>query len=337
MPGPNDIVDYSMIDTYLKQSADSARAIAFSQYDANTGYFNQQQPAEEVEQDIFEEQAARRAANQQVDQEEEEQNAGFMADDEGFDNSGFEEDSDWEGFDDDDEDASFPGDLLPALLPTVPEDGGVPAGVYGPRSETPRGAPKGGTIAESHKNPGNLKFSKWMEKYGATKGRPGQDGGHFAVFPDFQAGLAARTELLTRPLYQKRTVDEAMKLYSNQGYGAEIYPEIANKKMSELTKEQLAELTRRQVKREDVGYAKKLGIKQAGGTAVARTPEQQYIGLNDGSLDELILPLQGINTIRGLDSGQPVEIIDETGVAQVLYGPNHIVKAKGKVKEKRLK
>lgn len=76
-------------------------------------------------------------------------------------------------------------------------------------------------------------------------------------------------------------------------------------------------------------------IKQTGG--VASTPQQQYVGLNDPSLDHLFMPLQGINTIRGLDDGSPVEVTDESGNKKILYGPKHTFKAKGKVFEKRIK
>lgn len=190
-------------------------------------------------------------------------------------------------------------------------------------------------IAETHNNPGNLKFASWMEKYGAKPGKPGTDGGQFAAFPDVNSAMAARTELLSKPLYANKTVDEAMKLYSNKGYDGSIYPEIRNKKMSQLTNEEKKELTRRQIIREDRRYATKLGIKQTGG--VALTPEQQYVGLNNPYYDALLLPLTGWNTIRGLDSGEPVAVEDEFGNNDVLYGPNDTVKLKGTVREKRLR
>lgn len=79
-------------------------------------------------------------------------------------------------------------------------------------------------------------------------------------------------------------------------------------------------------------------IKQAGGgIPAAVTRHDQFIGLNDPSFDQLLLPLQGTNVIRGLDSGQPVMVQDETGVQQVLYGPQDTVNLQGKVYEKRLK
>lgn len=78
--------------------------------------------------------------------------------------------------------------------------------------------------------------------------------------------------------------------------------------------------------------------KQAGGRMpIARTAEEQYIGLNNESLDELVLPLQGTNPIRGLDNGKPVYIQDENGQSDILYGPDDISHMQGKVYERRLK
>lgn len=77
---------------------------------------------------------------------------------------------------------------------------------------------------------------------------------------------------------------------------------------------------------------------QIGGqTSVAYTPEQQYTGLNDESLNDLQMPLEGTNTIRGLDSGDPVYVRDSEGKSAVLRGPKDKVKMKGKIIEKRLK
>lgn len=76
--------------------------------------------------------------------------------------------------------------------------------------------------------------------------------------------------------------------------------------------------------------------RQYGGN-VAKTKKQQFIGLNDESLDDLFLPLQGTNIIRGLDSGEPVHVTDENGMEAVLYGPEDTVMMSGGVKEKRLK
>lgn len=72
------------------------------------------------------------------------------------------------------------------------------------------------------------------------------------------------------------------------------------------------------------------------GGGVAITPRQQYVGLNDNSMDELIMPLDGRNTIRGLDSGHPVVVLDEMGNQDVLYGPEDTQEFYGNVYEKRL-
>lgn len=76
--------------------------------------------------------------------------------------------------------------------------------------------------------------------------------------------------------------------------------------------------------------------KQAGGTPVASTAEQQFVGLNNEALETLFLPLQGTNPIRGLDNGQPVFVEDDMGNSQVLYGPDDVAYMTGGVYEKRL-
>lgn len=75
--------------------------------------------------------------------------------------------------------------------------------------------------------------------------------------------------------------------------------------------------------------------RQEGGN-VANTVEQQYYGLNDESLDNLLLPLQGTNIIRGLDNGEPVHVQDEFGNSNILYGPEDTISLKGPVYEKRI-
>lgn len=117
---------------------------------------------------------------------------------------------------------------------------------------------EGGTIAVTHNNPGNIKWSKFAQTFGATEGKRATDGGTFAVFPDIETGLKAQRELLTSKNYRNLTVDAAMKRWSNHGYGAEIFPEIATKKMGQLTELELKELQKRQIRREDINMYKKL-------------------------------------------------------------------------------
>lgn len=133
-----------------------------------------------------------------------------------------------------------------------PEDAYKPLETYAPMiTPTNPNAPKGGSIAVTHNNPGNIKFGKFAQSLGAEPGRPATDGGIFAVFPNLETGLAAQRRLLTSANYRNLTVNAAMKRWSNSGYGGEIYPSIANKRMSDLTESELKELQRRQIKRED--------------------------------------------------------------------------------------
>jgi hypothetical protein len=175
-----------------------------------------------------------------------------------------------------------------------------------------------------------------MKKYGAVPGKKGLDGGNFALFPDIKSALKAREELLKKPLYANKSVDSAMRLYSNNGYGGDIYPEISGKKMADLTNEELVELTRRQIIREDRSYAKKIRFQAGGEIKFAETTEESYDGLNNPNYDEMVFPLEGMNEFRGLDSGEPVYLEDEKGNSDVLYGPEDTTEMEGEVYEQRM-
>lgn len=118
--------------------------------------------------------------------------------------------------------------------------------------------PQKGDIATTHDNPGNIKYGKFAEKYGAVPGRQAKDGGVFAKFPSVEAGLQAQKDLLTSGSYANLSVSDAMKRWSNSGYGADLYPEIANKRMKDLNAQELNELILRQTKRESPTIYKKI-------------------------------------------------------------------------------
>lgn len=92
----------------------------------------------------------------------------------------------------------------------------------------------GGSVAERHNNPGNVKFAKWMEKYGAVKGQAGTDGGNFAKFPSLEQGQQAMAELLTRPIYANKSVDQAVTTWTGGAPYRHIPDNIRNKKVSSL-------------------------------------------------------------------------------------------------------
>lgn len=79
-----------------------------------------------------------------------------------------------------------------------------------------------------------------------------------------------------------------------------------------------------------------IGEYQLGGK-VARTPDELFKGLNDSTFKTMTLDLpKAYNMIRGLDSGKPVYVQDETGKKTVLHGPQDVIPMYGKVFEKRL-
>jgi hypothetical protein len=70
------------------------------------------------------------------------------------------------------------------------------------------------------------------------------------------------------------TVDQALKTWSNNGYDGSIYPEVKNKKLSELTMAERNELAKRQIKHESGDMYKLLrerGVfKKYGGSALQK-------------------------------------------------------------------
>lgn len=120
-----------------------------------------------------------------------------------------------------------------------------------------------GSIAETHNNPGNIKFGNFAKNYGAVPGKQATDGGVFAVFPDIQTGLKAREDLLQGNSYKNLTVNDAMKKWSNSGYDGDIVT-FSNKKIKDLTQKELDELTKNQIKREDGNLYRKLFKSQYG-------------------------------------------------------------------------
>lgn len=108
-----------------------------------------------------------------------------------------------------------------------------------------------GTIASSTNNPLNIKYVDGNE-YGATdSGISAQDGGSFASFQSPSAGLDAAIQLLQSPTYADLTVDQAMKKWSNSGYGAEVSPSLnASQKISSLSQPQIQQLVTDMAKRE---------------------------------------------------------------------------------------
>lgn len=152
-------------------------------------------------------------------------------------------------------------------LSTLATDSQAPAttATQGPRQP-------GQTVGEYANNPGNIKFTQnnpINRLFGGTdSGIKGTDGGTFTMFPTQQQGFQAYQAQLFGPTdglfssnyYQPtKTVDQAMKSWSNyrtengrvHGYSGDIYPEIKNKQLKDLTQAERDELSSRMLKIEN--------------------------------------------------------------------------------------
>jgi len=88
-------------------------------------------------------------------------------------------------------------------------------------------------------NPGNLKFSPLIQKFGGKKGKPGSDGGHFAVFDTPEQGFKALCSFLElgcknqlKSYKNARTITAFLKIYAGsppQGYIDGIIKDIGCK------------------------------------------------------------------------------------------------------------
>jgi len=181
--------------------------------------------------------------------------------------------------------------------PTQAPDSGLP-NVTVP--VTPVHTGDGKDIATRTNNPSNLKWHPWMSKLGGqNSGIPGKDGGTFAAFPSLQAGLQAyQTQLFgdtdgvfKSDHYKANTpIDKALKTWSNHGYGAEIYPEISNLTLGQITPAQRRELTRRQFQKESNEMFQKLstaGVFQTGGEYIVTPDQLQFILAYGGEVEFL--------------------------------------------------
>lgn len=122
--------------------------------------------------------------------------------------------------------------------------------------------PTGKDVATKLNNPGNIIYSPTFSKlFGAVKSNIKQkDGnGYFAAFPSLDAGLKAReTQLFgevdgifkSKYYNPDTSVDEALKKWSNNGYGVEIYKALKGKTLKEVTPAQRKELMKRQIQKE---------------------------------------------------------------------------------------
>ena len=129
--------------------------------------------------------------------------------------------------------------------------------------------PSGADISTKLNNPTNMIYHPWMSKLGAQPSSIKQKDGNgvFAQFPDIDTALKAyETQLFgevdgvfsSSHYNPNTTVDSALRKWSGNGYGGNIYPEIANKTLAQVTPAERRELAKRQIKNESNAMYSKL-------------------------------------------------------------------------------
>ena len=91
------------------------------------------------------------------------------------------------------------------------------------------------SIAISHNNTGNIKYMVILLKSMELFREEEQVMVEYLLSFQILKLVCKLKDLLTSGSYADLTVDQTMKRWSNNGYGANIYPEIADKKMKDLT------------------------------------------------------------------------------------------------------
>jgi len=92
------------------------------------------------------------------------------------------------------------------------------------------------SLSVQNNNPGNIKYAEYLRiKYGAKPSHKATDGGVFAKFPDYETGRLAMRNLLTSDFYKGKDINSGLKIWSGNGYGADLVPEFKGRLLGDLT------------------------------------------------------------------------------------------------------
>jgi len=123
---------------------------------------------------------------------------------------------------------------------------------------------RGPTRANRNNNPLNIKASPHTMKYNGVTGlekKEAEDGGQFLIFNSVQDGFNAAKRLIRTEGYIGLTVDQALKRWSNHGYGAEIAPpDIKNKIIGSLNEKELTSLISSMARHEGFKFNYQAGL-----------------------------------------------------------------------------
>lgn len=135
----------------------------------------------------------------------------------------------------------------------------------------------GDTRPNRNNNPLNIKASPYTMEYDGVVGleeKEAEDGGQFLLFRTIEDGFKAAERLLQTDGYIGLTVDQAVKRWSNNGYGAdEIAPQLKGKIMGNLSEKELQNLVINMAKREGFNFNRQTGLDRN-----INTPQELSLG-----------------------------------------------------------
>ena len=149
--------------------------------------------------------------------------------------------------------------LIGQMAPSFPTSVAAASSPSQPEISSPSDGKKG-SISVRNNNPGNMEYSSFTKKYGATPGTIRPDGikGNYAYFSSLEDGLNAQKALITNGGYKNLDVDHAINRWITGNpnkpgaYTANtIDPSLAHKKVGELSSEELSKLQKGIIKNED--------------------------------------------------------------------------------------
>lgn len=116
-------------------------------------------------------------------------------------------------------------------------------------TNTATGNTSGTNRPQRNNNPLNIKSSGFTQTFPGVKGIDGKqaaDGGYFLVFNSPQEGFNAAVKLFKEGRsYKGKTVDQALRIWSNNGYGGNIAPQYANMPIQNLPDNVLQQIIQR--------------------------------------------------------------------------------------------
>jgi len=322
--------DYSFLNDYLSKVTDQSDKV---DPDTDMGddneFFNTQSDEPEVNEDIQYGITTDQDQQEQFEDSEEQQNVGdnnvldyLLGNDDPYSEQGDDAEADESNVDDADDVSNAGGNVPPT-----------------------RGSGEGSLGSKISANESGGKYNA-MNHHGGGAGAVGKYQFRWNIWKDSIekiTGVKSREDFQHSPQAQEKYFSWYEKHYlkpaadNSMGLNDDQLAQLVHFRGAGGAKKYLLGKMKDKPESYNVPISKYIAKHQAGGQVpIARTSNQQFNGLNNGSFDEMMFPMEGENTFRGLDNDEPVYLEDESGKKKVLKGKHDTVKMTGKVYEKRL-